>query len=88
MLPYAMSQVPLLDQQTAPTSVGKIDVPPTNLTYLQTAKVRIVGPTSLSKLTHCVLDSGSQTSVLSTSIIDALKLVVIDGRNFAVSVLE
>jgi len=59
-----------------------------NFTYLQTARVRIVGPTGLSKLTRCVLDSGSQTSFVSNSIIDALKLDVIDRRNLAVSAFE
>jgi len=38
--------------ETAPTTVGKINVTPTNFTYLQTAMVRIVGPTGLSKLTR------------------------------------
>jgi hypothetical protein len=74
--------------ETAPTAVGKTDVAATNLTYLQTARVRIVGPTGLSKLTRCVLKSGSQTSFVSKSIIDALKLDVIDRRNLAVSAFE
>jgi len=58
-------------------SFSKIEAALTNFTYLQTARVRIVGPSSLSKLTHCVLDSGSQTSFVSTSIIDAVQLNVI-----------
>jgi len=83
-----MTQEPLLDLETAPTTVGKLDVALSNFTYLQTARVRIVGPTGLSKLTRCVLDSGSQTSFVSKSIIDALKLDVIDRRNMAVSAFE
>jgi hypothetical protein len=56
--------------------------------HLQTARVRIVGPTGLSKLARCVLDSGSQTSFVSTSIIDTLKLDVIDQQNLVVSAFE
>jgi len=74
--------------ETAPTTVGKIDVALSNFTYLQTARFRRVGPTGLSKLTCCVLDSGSQTSFVSKSIIDALKLDVIHRRNLAVSAFE
>jgi hypothetical protein len=55
-------------------SVSKLDVAVPNFTYLQIARFRIVGPTGLSKLTRCVLDSGSQTSFRSSSFIDALKL--------------
>jgi hypothetical protein len=55
---------------------------------LQTARVRIVGPTGLSKFTRCVLDSGSQTSFVNTSIIDALKLDVIGQQNLAMSAFE
>ena len=74
--------------ETTPTTVGRLDVAPSKFTYLQTARVRVVGPTGLSKLTSCVLDSGSQTSFVSTSIIDALKLDVIERRNLAVSAFE
>ena len=69
-------------------SVSKIDFALPNFTYLQTASVRIVGPSGLSNLTHCVLDSGSQGNFLSATIVDALKLYVIDQRNLAVSAFE
>ena len=69
-------------------SVSKIEAALPNFTYLQTARVRIVGPTGLSKLTRCVLDSGSQTSFVSTSIIDAVQLNVIEQRSLAVSAFE
>ena len=69
-------------------SVSKIDVAVPNFTYLQTARVRIIGPTGLSKITRCVLDSGSQTSFVSSPIIDSLKLDVIDQQNLAVSAFE
>ena len=69
-------------------SVSKVDSALPNFTYLQTARVRVVGPSGLSKLTCCVLDSGSQTSLISTSIIDALNLEVIDQRDLAVGAFE
>ena len=47
-----MTQEPLLDPETASTTVGKIDVAPSNFTYLQTTSFRIVGSTGLSKLTR------------------------------------
>ena len=68
--------------------MGKLDVASLNFTYLQTARVRIVGRTGLSKLTRCVLDSGSQSSFVSMSVIDALKLDVVGQRNLAVSAFE
>jgi hypothetical protein len=74
--------------ETAPTTVGKIDVTLNNFTYFQTARFRVVGPTGLSMLTRCVLNSGRQTSFVSRSIIDALKLGVIDRRNLAVSAFK
>jgi hypothetical protein len=79
------------DTQVHPTnvmSVSKVDVALPNFTYLQITRVRIVEPTGLSKLVRCVLDSGSQTSFVSTSIINALKLDVIDQQNLAVSAFE
>lgn len=69
-------------------SFSKIDVAFPNFTYIPTASVRVVGSTGLSNLTRCVLDKESQTSFVNTSIIDALKLDVIDWRNLAVSAFE
>jgi hypothetical protein len=40
-------------KDTAPTTVGKIDVAPTGFTYLQTARIWVIRPTGLSKLTRC-----------------------------------
>jgi hypothetical protein len=51
-------------------SVSKIDAALPKFTYLQTARVRIVGSTGLRKLTRCELDSGSQSSFVNMSIID------------------
>jgi len=41
-------------KDTAPTTVGKIDVASRGFTYLQTARIWLMGPTGLSKLTRCV----------------------------------
>jgi len=49
-------------KETAPTTVGKIDVASPDFTYFQTARIWIMGPTGLSKLTRFVLDAGSQSS--------------------------
>jgi hypothetical protein len=72
----------------ASTKVEKIDVVPSSFTYLQTARVRAVGKSGLSKITRRVLDSGSQTSFVSKYIIDALELDTIDRRDLAVSAFE
>jgi len=69
-------------------SVSKIDTALPNFTYLQTARVRIVRPTGLSNLTRCEVDSGSQTSIVRTYLIDTLKLDVIDQRNVAAGTFE
>ena len=69
-------------------SVSKVDGALRKFTYLQTVRVRVVGPSGLSKLTRCVLDSGSQTSFISTSIIDVLQLEVIDQRELTVGAIE
>jgi hypothetical protein len=73
---------------TAPTTVGKIDVAPPGFTYLQTARMWVIGPTGLSKLTRCVLDAGSQSSFVAKTLIDDLKLDVVDRRNLVVSAFE
>ena len=69
-------------------SARKLHVALPNFKYLQTARVWVAGPTSLSKLIRCVLDSGSQTSFISTSIIDTLKLEVVDQQNLAVGAFQ
>jgi hypothetical protein len=70
------------------TTVGKIDVVSPNFTYLQTARVWVVGPTGRSKLTRCVLDGGSQSSFIAKTLIDDLKLEVVDCRDLLVSAFE
>ena len=50
--------------------------------------VWVTGPTGLSKLTRCVLDGESQSSFITRSIINDLKLEVIDHRDLAISAFE
>jgi len=75
-------------QQTPPATVSKIDVAPSNFTYLQTARVEIIGPNGVSTTTRCVLHGGSQTSFVSKSLIDTLKLDVVGHQDLAISVFE
>ena len=60
------------------TAVGKVDVDTPAFTYLQTARVRITGPTGLSRITRCVLDGGSQSSFITNTWIEDLKLRTIE----------
>jgi hypothetical protein len=69
-------------------SAIKIDAAFPKFTYLQTARFRIVEPVGVSQLNPCVLESGNQSSFVSTSIIDALILYMIDQRNLVVSAFE
>ena len=68
-------------KETAPTTVGKIDVASPGFTYLQTARIWVMGPTGLNKLTRCVLDAGSQSNFVAKTLIDDLKLEVVDRRD-------
>ena len=47
-----------------------------------------MGTTGLSKLTRCVLDGGSQSRFVAKTLLDDLKLEVVDRRDFVVSALE
>jgi hypothetical protein len=47
-----------------------------------------MGPTGLSKLTHCVLDGSSQSSFIAKALIDKLKLEVVDCQDLVVSAFE
>ena len=66
------------------TSVSRIEVASTGFTYLQTAQVWITGPTGLSRLIRRVLDGGSQSSFIESSLIDDLKLQAINERELTV----
>ncbi|KAJ4426981.1 hypothetical protein ANN_26780 [Periplaneta americana] len=52
-----------------------------------TARVWVTGPTGLIKLTRCVLDGGSQSSFITKSIVDELKLVL-ECRDLAIGAPE
>ncbi|KAJ4427073.1 hypothetical protein ANN_24688 [Periplaneta americana] len=60
----------------------------TDFTYLQTARIWVMGPTGLTKLTSCVLDGGSQSSFVTKSIVDELKLEVVECRDLAIGAFE
>jgi hypothetical protein len=75
-------------KETTPYTVGKIDVASRGFTYLQTARIWVMGPTGLSKLTRCVLDAGSQSSFVAKTLIDDLKLEVVERRDLLVSAFE
>jgi len=75
-------------RETTPTAVGKIHTASPNFTFLQTARIWVTGPTGLSKLTRCVLDGGSQASFIAKTLIDDLKLEVVDRRDLVVSAFE
>ena len=70
------------------TAVGKIDACTPAFTYLQTAQVRITGPTGRSRLTRCVLDGGSHSSFISDTLIEDLKLRITEHRELNVSAFE
>jgi len=74
-------------KETTPSTVGKIDVT-SNFTYLQTARIWVMGPTGRSKLTRCVLDGGNQSSFIAKNLIDDLKLEVVGCRDLVVSTFE
>lgn len=70
------------------TSVGRIEVTALGFTHLKTAQVWITRPTGLSRLTRCVLDGGSQSSFIATTLIEDLKLNTIDERELTVCAFE
>jgi hypothetical protein len=67
------------------TSVHQIEAASSNYTHLQTARIWIIGPTGLRKHTSCLLDAGSQSSFVSTSLVDHLQLRVLDRRDVIIS---
>jgi len=74
--------------QTNFTSVGRIEVTSLGFTYLQIAQVWNTGPTGLSKLTCCMLDGGSQSSFIATSLTNNLTLQAINERELTVCAFE
>lgn len=76
------------ERQQTDVSVGTIDVGMPDFTYLQTARIRITGPTGLTKLTRCILDAGSQSSFVCKNLADQLMLDVIGRKDLAVTAFE
>ena len=74
--------------QTNASTVGRIEVTSSGFTYLQTAQVWITGPTGLSRLTRCVLDGGSQSSFIATTLIDDLKLQTTNEKELTVCAFQ
>ncbi|GFQ69959.1 uncharacterized protein TNCT_262291 [Trichonephila clavata] len=62
---------------TATTSTNKIDTSTYNFVHLQTARVFITGSNGITKLTRCLLDGGSQSSFISSDLVDTLNLPVL-----------
>ncbi|GBM17102.1 hypothetical protein AVEN_133355-1 [Araneus ventricosus] len=70
------------------TTANQVNIFASNVTLLQTAKVFITGPTGISKLTRRILDGGSQSSFVSTRLVDVLNLKVISTDNLDVRGFE
>ncbi|GBN18025.1 hypothetical protein AVEN_41401-1 [Araneus ventricosus] len=70
------------------TTANQVNIFASNVTHLQTAKVFITGPTGIAKLTRCILDGGSQSSFVSTRLVDVLNLKVISTDNLEVRGFE
>ena len=77
----------MVDQSNI-TAVGTVDVCTPAFTYSQTARVRITGPTGLSKITRCVMDGRSQSSFITDTLIKDPKLRTIKNRELNVSAFE
>ena len=52
------------------------------------ARIWLTGPTGLKKLTRCLLDAGSQSSFIHTSLVDQLQLPVLDQRDVIITPLQ
>jgi len=75
-------------EQIIITGVGKVDIDTSAFTYLQKVRVRFTGPTGLSKINRCVLEVGSQSSFITNTLIEDLKLKTIEHRELNVSAFE
>ena len=70
------------------TSVNQIHTQSRDFTHLQTARIWLMGPTGLKNLTRCLLDAGSQSSFIHTSLVDQLQLPVLDRRDVIITPFE
>ncbi|GFR18725.1 uncharacterized protein TNCT_488961 [Trichonephila clavata] len=76
------------NEQSATTSTNKIDTSICNFVHLQTARVFITGSNGITKLTRCLLDGGSQSSFISSHLVDTLNLPVISTRPLDLQAFE
>ncbi|GFQ87918.1 uncharacterized protein TNCT_497491 [Trichonephila clavata] len=76
------------NEQSAITSTNKIDTSTDNFVHLQTARVFITGSNGITKLTRCLLDGGSQSSFISSDLVDTLNLPVISTRPLDLQAFE
>ncbi|GFQ70246.1 integrase catalytic domain-containing protein [Trichonephila clavata] len=76
------------NEQSAITSTNKIDTSTYNFVHLQTARVFITGSNGITKLTRCLLDGGSQSSFISSDLVDTLNLPVISTRPLDLQAFE
>ncbi|GBM85090.1 hypothetical protein AVEN_248820-1 [Araneus ventricosus] len=66
------------------TTAIQVNIFASNVTRLQTSNVFITGPIGISKLTRCILEGGSQSSFVSTRLVDILNLKVISTENLEI----
>ena len=59
-----------------------------NFIYLQTVSIWVMGPTGRTKLTRCVLNGGSQSSFIAKTLVENLKMEVVDCRDLVVRAFE
>ncbi|GBM94901.1 hypothetical protein AVEN_114840-1 [Araneus ventricosus] len=81
---FQFVKIPLIPLTTA----NQVNIFASNVTHLQTAKIFITVPTGIAKLTRCILDGGSQSSFVSTRLVDVLNLKVISTNNLEVRGFE
>jgi hypothetical protein len=70
------------------TTVNQINTQSRDFTHLQTARIWLTGPTGLKKPTRCLLDAGSQSSFIHSSLVDQLQLPVLDQRDVIITPFE
>ncbi|GFR02026.1 uncharacterized protein TNCT_170341 [Trichonephila clavata] len=74
--------------KSAITSTNKIDTSTYNFVHLQTARVFITGSNGITKLTRCLLDWGSQSSFISSDLVDTLNIPVLSTRPLDLQAFE
>ncbi|XP_042902562.1 uncharacterized protein [Parasteatoda tepidariorum] len=79
---------PLTNEQPVATSTNKIEISSSSFAHLQTARVFITGPNGITKLARCFLDGGSQSSFVSSKLVDTLKLPVISASHLDIQAFE